>query len=126
MPVWLPALLLTITCFVDVWMAHARPFFTPNLQDLSNGINNTSRRGVLTLVMELWSFGSPIGLQVPTFGNASFILTLASKWGYEKFQSLLWKTKQCACIDFGAFPINNLLANIRDVLTTSQQYEIFH
>jgi hypothetical protein len=34
-------------------MAHARPFSTFMLQDLSNDIKNTSRRGVLTLAIEL-------------------------------------------------------------------------
>jgi len=47
--VWLRALLLTITCASDVWMAHARPFSTSTLQGLSNDIKNTSRRGVWPL-----------------------------------------------------------------------------
>jgi hypothetical protein len=34
-------------------MAHARPFSTSSLQDLSNGIKNTSRKGVLTPEIEL-------------------------------------------------------------------------
>jgi len=34
-------------------MAHARPFPTFKLQDLSNGMNNTSRQGVLTPAIEL-------------------------------------------------------------------------
>jgi hypothetical protein len=45
LPVWLPALLSTITCAADVRMAHARPFSTSTLQGLSNGIKNTSRKG---------------------------------------------------------------------------------
>ncbi len=61
--------------------AHARPFWTSTLQDLSNSIKNTSMRGVLTPAIKFWLFGSPEGLQVPTFGSVSFILTLASKWG---------------------------------------------
>jgi hypothetical protein len=68
---------LPITCVSDVQMAHARPFSTSKLQDLSNGIKNTSRQGVLPSVVELWSCGSPRGLQVPTFGSVSLILTLA-------------------------------------------------
>jgi hypothetical protein len=40
-------------------------------------------RGVLTLAIKLWIFGSPGGLQVPIFGNVSFILTLNPKWGYD-------------------------------------------
>jgi hypothetical protein len=46
-------LLSTITCVVDVQMAHARPFSTSKLQGLSNSIKNTSRRGVLTSAIEL-------------------------------------------------------------------------
>jgi hypothetical protein len=34
-------------------MAHAKPFSTSALQDLSNGIKNTSRQGLLTPVIEL-------------------------------------------------------------------------
>jgi hypothetical protein len=34
-------------------MAHARPFSTSSLQDLSNDIKKTSRQGVLTLEIEL-------------------------------------------------------------------------
>jgi hypothetical protein len=47
------ALLSTITCAEDVQMANARPFQTSTLQDLSNDIKNTSRRGVLTSAIEL-------------------------------------------------------------------------
>jgi hypothetical protein len=54
--VWLPIFLSTITCAVDVQMAHARPFWTFALQDLSNGMKNTSRQGVLTPTIELWVF----------------------------------------------------------------------
>ncbi len=85
MPVWLPAFLSTITYVVDVQMVHARPFSKPSLWSLSNGIKNTSRRGVLTPTIELWSFGSPRGLQVPTFGSASLILTFAPKWGCDRY-----------------------------------------
>jgi hypothetical protein len=85
LPVWLSALLSTITCVADVQMVHARPFSTSTLQDLSKGIKNISRRGILPSAVELWSCGSPGGLQIPTFGNVSLILTLASKWGCDKF-----------------------------------------
>ncbi len=44
---------LSITCAVNVQMAHARPFLTSTLQDLSNGIKNTSIRGVLTPAIKL-------------------------------------------------------------------------
>jgi hypothetical protein len=33
-------------------------------------------QGVLTLVIELWSFGSPGGLPSPHFGSVNFIFTL--------------------------------------------------
>jgi len=44
---------LPITWAADVQMAHARPFWTSTLQDLSNGIKNTSRQGVLPSAVEL-------------------------------------------------------------------------
>jgi len=62
-------------------MVHARPFWTSTLQDLSNGIKNTPMKGFLTPAIKLLVFGSPGGLQVPTFGSVSFILTLNPKWG---------------------------------------------
>jgi len=34
-------------------MAHARTFWTSKIQDLSNGIRNTSRRGVFPSAVEL-------------------------------------------------------------------------
>jgi len=68
-------------------MAHARPFWTSTLQDLSNGIKNTPMQGVLTPTIKLWVFESPGGFQVPTFGSVSFILTLNPKGGCDK----LWQ-----------------------------------
>jgi hypothetical protein len=65
-------------------MAHARPFWTSTLQDLSNGIKNASMQGVLTPTIVLQVFGSPGGLPSPIFGNVSDDLTLPSKWGYDK------------------------------------------
>jgi hypothetical protein len=62
-------------------MDHARPFWTSTLQDLSNGIKNTSMRGVLTPTIAFWIFGSPGGLPSPTFGSVSGDLTFPSKWG---------------------------------------------
>jgi len=41
-------------------------------------------QGVLTLAIKLRVFGSPGGLQVPTFGSVSFILTLSPKWGCDR------------------------------------------
>jgi len=43
-----PALLLPITWAADVQMAHARPFWTSTLQDLSNDIKSAPMRGDLT------------------------------------------------------------------------------
>jgi hypothetical protein len=89
LPVSLPALLLTITCTVDVQMAHVRSFSTSTLQTLSNGMKSTSRPGVLTSAIELWSCGSPKGLRIPTFGSVSLILTLASKWSCDKLPLIM-------------------------------------
>jgi hypothetical protein len=41
-------------------------------------------KGVLASAIKLWVFGSPRGLQVPTFGSVSFIFTLSPKWGCDK------------------------------------------
>jgi hypothetical protein len=68
------------------------------LPDLSNGIKNTPMRGVLTPAIELWVFGSPRGLQVPTFGSVSFILTLNPKWGCDKLP-IWFSTKKRSGID---------------------------
>jgi hypothetical protein len=43
-------------------------------------------QGVLTPEIKLWVFRSPGGLQVPTFGSVSFILTLASDHGNCEFE----------------------------------------
>ncbi len=63
-----PGLSLPITCFVDVQMAHARPFWTSTLQELSNDIENSSRQGGLTPAIALWRFGSPFGTPTPNMG----------------------------------------------------------
>ncbi len=81
LPVWLSALLLTITYASDVQMAHVRPFWTSTLQDLSNGLKNASMQGVLTPTIALWVFGSPRGLPSPIFRSESGDLTPSSKWG---------------------------------------------
>ncbi len=78
---WFLTFLSTITCATDVQMAHARPFWTSTLQDLYNGIMNTSMQGVLTPEIEFWRFGSPGGLPSPIFGSVSGDLTFLSKWG---------------------------------------------
>jgi hypothetical protein len=48
-------------------MAHARPFSTSTLQDLSNGIKNISRRGVLTLLQSGVATKIEMGLIFFTF-----------------------------------------------------------
>jgi len=60
---------------------YTRPFWTSTLQDLSNGIKNTSMWGVLATKIALWVFESHGGLPCPTFGSVSGDLTLPSKWG---------------------------------------------
>jgi hypothetical protein len=60
-------LLLLITWAADVQMTNARPFSISTFQDLSNDTKNTPMRGVLPLAVEFWTFGSPGGLQIPTF-----------------------------------------------------------
>jgi hypothetical protein len=95
LPVWLPALLSTITCAANAQMAYARSFRTSTIQDLSNGIKNTSMQGVLTPAIVFWIFGSPGGLPSPIFGSVSGDLTLPSKWGCDMWHtstiSFLWK-----------------------------------
>jgi Na+/melibiose symporter-like transporter len=53
---------------------------------------------VLTPTIKLWIFGSHGGLQVPTFGSVSFILTVASKWGCNKTKEVVGSSK--SQIDF--------------------------
>jgi hypothetical protein len=98
--VWLLALLLPITWAADVQTAHARPFWTSRLQDLSNGIKNTLMRGVLTPELDLWIFKNPGRLQLPTLGSVGFTLTLIPKWGcdmesHPKVGSCKWRCMKC-------------------------------
>ncbi len=74
-------------------MAHARPFWTSTLWDLSNGIKNTPMWDVLSLVIEFWVFGSPGGLPSPIFGSVSGDLTLPSKWGCNTNKMVRWDIK---------------------------------
>jgi len=62
-------------------MTNARPFSISTLQDLSNDTKNTSMQGVLVSAIELQTFRSLGGLQIPNFGSGSFILPLHPKWG---------------------------------------------
>jgi hypothetical protein len=50
-------------------MTNARPFSISMFQDLSNDTKNASMQGVLGLAVELSTFGSPGGLQVPNFSK---------------------------------------------------------
>jgi hypothetical protein len=50
-------------------MSNERAFSIPTLQDLSNDTKNTQMRGVLGPAIELWTFGSPKGLQIPNFSK---------------------------------------------------------
>jgi hypothetical protein len=65
--IWLLTFLLTITYVSDVQMGHASPFQTSSFQYLSNDINNSSRKWVLTLAVALWRFESPPRLRLPTW-----------------------------------------------------------
>ncbi len=64
-----PVLLLPITWARDVRIANARPFSISTFQDLFNDTKNTPMGGVLGLAVELWTFGSPGGLQIPNFSK---------------------------------------------------------
>jgi hypothetical protein len=77
-------------------MAHARPFWTSTLQEIFNGIKNASNRFVLPSTIELWSCGSPRGLQVPNFGSVSFILTLGQS-GVATFDLSFGHNLCCKC-----------------------------
>jgi hypothetical protein len=61
----LPALLLVITCVLDVWMSNASPFQTSTFQELSNYIKNNTSHWVLALEIAIWSFENPLGLHLP-------------------------------------------------------------
>jgi len=75
------ALLLAITCVLITQMGHANPFQTFNFQELSNNIRIISIQWVLTLVIGLCRFESPLGVQLPKWeltweGGGSFPHTL--------------------------------------------------
>ncbi len=42
------------------------------------------------LEFELWVFGRPAGLQLPTFGSVGFTFTLIPKWGRNKLYGDTW------------------------------------
>ncbi len=50
-------------------MTNAKPCSISKFQDLSNDASNASMRDVLSLVVELWTFGSPGGLQILNFSK---------------------------------------------------------
>jgi hypothetical protein len=70
-------------------MTNARSFFISTLQELSNDTKNTSMRGVLGLAVELQTFGSPGGLQIPNFGSVRLHPHTWPKWGCDNLD-LLW------------------------------------
>jgi len=70
-------------------MANARPFSISTFQDLSNDTKNTSMRGVLGLAVELSTFRSPGGLQVPNFGSVGLHPHTWPKWGCDSWV-VLW------------------------------------
>jgi hypothetical protein len=81
LPIWLPALLLPITWATDVRMTNARSFSISMLQDLSNDTKNTPMQGVLSLAVEVWTFGSLGELQVLNFGSVGLHPHTWPKWG---------------------------------------------
>jgi hypothetical protein len=50
-------------------MTNARPFSVSTFQNLFNDTKNTPMQGVLPLAVELSTFGSPGGLQIPTLSK---------------------------------------------------------
>ncbi len=95
-------------------MTNARPFRTSTLQDLSNDTKNAQIQGDLTPTIELWIFGSPEGLQLPTFGSVGFTLTLSPKWGCDTLphQHNIW-----ACFQPSSkLPKNNLSSMLLCIL----------
>ncbi len=69
-------------------MAHVRQSSTSTLQDLFNGIKNTSRQGVLTPEIEFWVFGSPEGLPKSPFQECECHPHTPSKWGCDRWGEL--------------------------------------
>jgi len=83
---------LPITWATDVQMPNARAFSISTLQDLSNDTKNTPMRGVLGPVVELWTFGSPGGPQIPNFSKCWASPPHLAKLGlrHQPCYSILW------------------------------------
>ncbi len=64
-PIWLPTLLLVITCVSVFQMSHTSPFQTSTFQELFDDIKKLSIQWVLTPEIVLWIFKSPSRLQLP-------------------------------------------------------------
>jgi hypothetical protein len=96
-------------------MTNARPFSISTFQDLSNDTKNTPMRGVLGLAVELWSFGSPRGLQIPTFPSVGLHPHTWPKWGCDSEWSCnnLHNLMVFACIK-----IHNAFCNLMNVFGT--------
>jgi hypothetical protein len=48
-------------------------------------------RGVLALAVELWTFGSPGGLQIPNFGSVGHLDICSSSYGQKKGRESNWQ-----------------------------------
>jgi hypothetical protein len=80
-------------------MAHARTFWISKLQDLFNDTKNTWMQGDLTPAIELWFFGSPGGLQLPTLlGVWASPSHLAQSGGATSMSISSWVYSSSYCI----------------------------
>jgi hypothetical protein len=85
-PMCLATLLVLMTTWVE-WQSTSRSHCRskpPHLWSLCNGPKNTQMQRDLTPTIELWVFGSPVGLQLRTFGSVGFTFTLSTKWGCDR------------------------------------------
>ncbi len=80
-------------------MAHARPFSTSTLQELSNNIKNTSRQGVLTPAIEVLSFQESRKSPKSPFREFKCHLHTPSKWGCNTPLYAWSVTNQGSCFD---------------------------
>jgi hypothetical protein len=90
LPVWLPTLLSTITCATNVQMAHARPFWTSTLQDLSNGIKKHPNVKCFYPCNRSLTFQESRRTPKSHFRECEWWPHTSLKWGCDKFQSYMW------------------------------------
>jgi hypothetical protein len=76
-------------------MTNAGPFSISTLQEISNDTKNTSMRGVLGLDVELWTFGSPGGLQILIFSKCWASPPHLAKVGLQQLNSNHSKNIKC-------------------------------